>query len=168
MTIPDDFPQFRVPAHEKEMALLRDLYWHHYGQCRPAATMWDEWMPMPSLWPAVTTDNAHDERSAAWDRVLSTRIIDDEGYVSIHQHASIAHPLGWPFPFWNQGQGGCGWHFSFKDTVGPGWRQDHLSTTTGWHLANAADWPRMCRTQSPPLVVLFDWAVNSVMSNWTR
>jgi hypothetical protein len=71
--------------------------------------------------------------------VLSARIIDPEGYVATHQHASIAHQLGWPFPFWNQGIGGYGWHFSFKDTVGPPWRQGNLSTTEGWQIQGAVD-----------------------------
>ncbi|MDW8321599.1 MAG: hypothetical protein RMM08_09565, partial [Armatimonadota bacterium] len=46
-------------------------------------------------------------------------------------------PLGWPFPFWNQGRRTAGWHFSFKDTVGPGWRTDTLSTPDGWQLVGA-------------------------------
>ena len=75
----------------------------------------------------------------AWATTLSARIIDPEGYVATHQHASIAHQLGWPFPFWNQGQHGCGWHFSFKNTAGPGWRPNDLSKPDGWTLAGARD-----------------------------
>jgi len=59
--------------------------------------------------------------------------------VATHQHASIAHQLGWPFPFWNQGSRGCGWHFSFKDTVGPPWRQGHLNKPDGWTPSGARD-----------------------------
>jgi hypothetical protein len=65
--------------------------------------------------------------------------MDSEGYVATHQHASIAHQLGWPFPFWNQGRRGCGWHFSFKNTAGPGWRPNDLSKTDGWQLNGAND-----------------------------
>ncbi len=136
MSIPDDFPQFRVPGHEKEMESVRALYWLHYPGSGPKATMWDIWLPSPSLWPAT---GSSDQMRRSWDEVLSSRIIDRDGYVSTHQHASIAHPLGWPFPFWNQGSGGFGWHFSFKDTVGPPWRPDTLSTTEGWQLDGIED-----------------------------
>jgi len=53
---PDDFPRFQVPGHEKEMATLRDLFWLHYPGAGPKATLWDEWLPDASLWPAVSTD----------------------------------------------------------------------------------------------------------------
>ena len=75
----------------------------------------------------------------AWAATLSGRIMDPEGYVATHQHASIAHQLGWPFPFWNQGRRGCGWHFSFKNTAGPGWRPNDLSKPDGWTLTGARD-----------------------------
>lgn len=136
MSIPNDFPRFRVPGLDKEMQTLRELYWLHYGRTGPMATMWDQWLVTSSVWPAVDSSAA---KAKAWDDVLSARIVDKDGYVSIHQHASIAHPLGWPFPFWNQGTGGIGWHFSFKDTVGGGWRQEHLNTTDGWVVTGAAD-----------------------------
>ncbi len=115
---PADFPSFTVPGHEKEMSSLRDLFWLHYPAAGPKATLWDEWLPDGSLWPAVTTGNQCDSMRHQWRDVLSARILDPEGYVATHQHASIAHQLGWPFPFWNQGRRGCGWHFSFKDTIG--------------------------------------------------
>ncbi len=136
---PDDFPSFEVPGHEKEMATLRDLFWLHYPGAGPKATLWDEWLPDGSLWPAVTTGNQGDSLQRQWHDVLSARILDAEGYVATHQHASIAHQLGWPFPFWNQGRHGCGWHFSFKNTIGPGWRPNDLSKTTGWVLYGAKD-----------------------------
>ncbi|HEU0038095.1 MAG TPA: hypothetical protein VFR76_02360, partial [Verrucomicrobiae bacterium] len=75
----------------------------------------------------------------AWSETLAARIMDSEGYVATHQHASIAHQLGWPFPFWNQGRRGCGWHFSFKNTIGPNWRPHDLSNTEGWKLDGASD-----------------------------
>lgn len=139
MSIPEDFPRFTVPGQEKEMESLRGLFWLHYPGAGPKSTLWDEWLSGPGLWPAVETNGSADKMRHDWKAVLSARIIDPEGYVATHQHASIAHQLGWPFPFWNQGIGGYGWHFSFKDTVGPPWRQGHLSTTEGWRIQGAAD-----------------------------
>ena len=139
MSIPNDFPRFSVPGHEKEMETLREFYWLHYPGAGPKATLWDPWLPMPSLWPAVEENNYKELFRQQWDDVLSTRIMDKEGYVSTHQHPSIAHPLGWPFPYWHGGDGGYGWHFSFKDTVGDHWRPQNLSTTEGWQAEGIED-----------------------------
>lgn len=136
---PADFPRFVVPGAEQEMVTLRDLFWLHYPGAGPKATLWDEWLPDAALWPAVDTNDAAEQMRLRWSEALSRRILDPEGYVATHQHASIAHQLGWPFPFWNQGRRGCGWHFSFKNTVGAGWRPNNLSTTDGWELRGAAD-----------------------------
>src|SRR5439155_2063944 len=135
---PDDFPHFHVPGHEKEMAALRDLFWLHYPGAGPKATLWDEWLPDASLWPAVNGGNSSDNLRQQWREALSARVLDAEGYVATHQHASIAHQLGWPFPFWTQGRRGCGWHFSFKNTIGPNWRPHDLSKTDGWKLDGAS------------------------------
>ncbi len=134
---PKDFPHFKVPGHEPEMNALRNLFWRHYSEAGPGATLWDEWIPSPTLWPAISTEARMVEIRERWKQALSNRILDSEGYVSTHQHASIAHPLGWPFPFWSQGTGGYGWHFSFKDTVGPPWRPETLSDIVGWELTGA-------------------------------
>lgn len=139
MSIPNDFPSFRVPGHKAEMQSIRELFWLHNERNGPAATLWDQWMPAPSLWPALESTGFAANRRQAWYNTLSNRVIDRDGYVSTHQHASIAHPLGWPFPFWQQGRGGIGWHFSFKDTVGPGWRPNELNTRDGWRLCGATD-----------------------------
>ena len=130
--IPDDFPRFGVPGYQQEMEALRRLYWLHYPTAGPKATLWDEWLPMPALWPAVDSTGSAVAMRMQWSDTLGGRFIDRDGYVSTHQHASIAHQLGWPVPFWNQGLGGYGWHFSFKDTVGPPWREEKLSTPEGW------------------------------------
>ena len=138
VSIPNDFPRFKVPGSEKEMESLRQLYWLHYPGSGPKATLWDEWLSGPGLWPDVITDDLSDGMRKSWSNVLSNRIIDSDGYVATHQHASIAHQLGWPFPFWNQGSG-VGWHFSFKDTVGTPWRQEKANTQEGWTLSGVAD-----------------------------
>src|SRR6476660_2773011 len=88
---PDDFPRYQVPGHEKEMATLRDLFWLHYPGSGPKATLWDEWLPDASLWPATSTDNFADKMRGEWATTLRGRIIDPEGYVATHQHQSIAH-----------------------------------------------------------------------------
>ncbi|MGQ9763681.1 MAG: glycosyl hydrolase family 65 protein [Armatimonadota bacterium] len=137
--IPNDFPRFVVPGFEHEMDSLRSLYWLHYPGSGPKATLWDLWLPAPSLWPAVESDAMVHNMRNQWSRVLSERFIDAEGYVSVHQHPSIAHPHGWPFPFWNQGKGGMGWHFSFKDTIGSGWRTNELSNSAEWKVKGADD-----------------------------
>jgi len=136
---PEDFPRFQVPGHERQMTTLRELFWLHYPGAGPKATLWDEWLPDASLWPAVTTAGQADRMRADWSRALRGRVLDPEGYVATHQHASIAHQLGWPFPFWSQGRRGCGWHFSFQGTAGPGWRPDELSRPDGWTLDGARD-----------------------------
>src|SRR5262249_2478594 len=101
--------------------------------------LWDEWLPDASLWPAVTTDHLADDMRRQWSKVLSARILDAEGYVATHQHGSIAHQLGWPFPFWNQGRRGFGWHFSLKTTAPPGYRPTTLSKPDGWILTGGQD-----------------------------
>ncbi|HPY31926.1 MAG TPA: glycosyl hydrolase family 65 protein [Verrucomicrobiota bacterium] len=136
---PADFPRFEVPGQEAAMNQLRELFWLHYPDAGPKATLWDEWLPGAALWPAVQTGEHAEKMRRHWGETLSARIVDPEGYVATHQHASIAHQLGWPFPFWNQGRRGCGWHFSFHNTVGPNWRPHDLVKTDGWTLAGAAD-----------------------------
>lgn len=139
VSVPSDFPAFTVPGQETAMSSLRHLYWLHYPRSGPKATMWDEWLPNPSLWPAVETENLGSQMRTEWRRALSNRLIDPEGYVACHQHASISHQTGWPFPAWHQGGKTYGWHFSFKGTPPPPWRGDHLSTQEGWQLHGAED-----------------------------
>ena len=83
---PDDFPRFKVPGHEKEMATLRDLFWLHYPGAGPKATLWDEWLPDASLWPAVTTEHKSDTMRHSWSDTLTARIMDPEGYVMIRRN----------------------------------------------------------------------------------
>jgi hypothetical protein len=124
--VPDEFPTFTVPGFERDMETLRELFWLHYPGAGPKSTLWDEWLSMSSLWPA-SAEQSRGAMRRDWARVLSSRFMDPEGYVATHQHPSIAHQLGWPFPFYSQGKGGFGWHFSFKDTVNPPLRPTNLN-----------------------------------------
>ncbi len=139
MKIPDDFPRFAVPGLEREMGLLRELYWIHYKPAGPLATLWDEWISGPTLWPALESTGAMQTIRDRWRNALSNRIIDPEGYVATHQHASIAHQLGWPFPFWKQSPGGTwGWHFSLHG-VPEGWHSTKEKTQEEWKLRGGRD-----------------------------
>jgi len=68
--------------------------------------------------------------------VLSSRRIDSEGYVATHQHASIAHQDGWPFPFWAQSKGTWGWHFSLQGVPG-GWHGTRERDEKPWKVEGA-------------------------------
>jgi hypothetical protein len=109
-SVPDSFPAFTVPGQEHYMELLRRLFYRHYRGAGPKATLWDPWLPLAALWPV---GDRHGQFAAEWRAALSARRIDNEGYVSTHQHMGCAHPEGWPFPLWTQ-SGGRGWHFSLK------------------------------------------------------
>jgi len=125
--IPAEFPTFTVPGHDDSMAALRSLYFHHYDP-NPKATLWDEWLLQPAIWPASGADQA----VAAWREGLRNRGIDSEGYVFTNQHASIAHQTGWPFPSWNQSSTGFGWHFSYENTIGEPWRPNWIAKIEDW------------------------------------
>lgn len=116
------------------MQSLRTLFLRHDAGTLPKATLWDAWLVAPCLATASADATA---RRAAWRQALLGRDIDERGSVATHQHASIAHPRGWPFPFWQQGNG-IGWHFSFHETVGPGWRPDHTVGLDGFALEGIA------------------------------
>lgn len=141
--MPNDFPQFIVPGHEQAMSTLRSLYWLHYQHYRshgkPMPTAWDEWMTGSTLWPAVGSTGGMSELRRHWAEGLGGRVIDPEGYVSSHQHASIAHQQGWPFPFWQQGGPGTwGWHFSLRG-VPHNWDGSPAKTQEAWSLEGARD-----------------------------
>lgn len=137
--IPPDFPTIEVPGLEQEMIALRDLFYLHYVPAQPLATLWDEWISGSSLWPAVETNGRMDLLRGKWAGALAHRDIDPEGYVATHQHASIAHQQGWPFPFWKQGgEGTWGHHFSLQ-SVPSGWHGTEAKDQTGWVLTGGED-----------------------------
>lgn len=136
--VPTDFPRFAVPGHEHEMDSLRQLYWLHYPTGGPLATLWDDWMPAPTLWPAVTAKDAMNSIRSRWRQALSGRNMDAEGYVATHQHASIAHQQGWPFPFWALSPEGWGWHFSLQG-LSPAWHATTEKKQDGWTIVGGQD-----------------------------
>ncbi len=131
--IPADFPRFEIKGHPEEGRLLRDLFYRHFLPVGPAATLWDEWLTQSSLWvPARKKPDLW----VRWKKTLLSRFIDSEGYVATHQHASIAHQDGWPFPFWKQAQGTWGWHFSLKG-VPKGWHGTEVRSEKPWKVQGA-------------------------------
>jgi hypothetical protein len=128
--VPDDFPKFIVPGHEKEMESLRALFWLHYKPAAPLCPLWDAWMPMSTLWPARDGQKL-DAMRGKWATALASRPINDEGYVHTQQHDGPAHAEGWPFPGWNVA-GGVGWHF--RGTGIPGYDVP-TSGREGWDIA---------------------------------
>jgi hypothetical protein len=108
--VPEDFPRFVVPGQEQAMEWLRELYWLHYQSAGPLIPLWDEWMPMSTLWPARGSGAEFENMRGRWAAALTGRRMNAEGYVNTHQHDGLAHAEGWPFPLWTQA-GGVGWHF---------------------------------------------------------
>jgi hypothetical protein len=115
--VPEDFPRFEVPGQEQPMQWLRELYWLHYQPAGPLIPLWDEWMPMSTLWPARGPDPDLEQMRGRWAAALSSRRINAEGYVHTQQHDGLAHAEGWPFPLWMQA-GGIGWHFRGTGVAG--------------------------------------------------
>src|SRR5881227_875237 len=99
--VPDDFPRFIVPGHDKEMDSLRNLFWLHYKPAGPLIPLWDEWMPMSTLWPAIGSGADLESMRQKWAAALSSRPMSAEGYVLTLQHDGPAHAEGWPFPGWH-------------------------------------------------------------------
>ncbi len=129
--VPEDFPRFVVPGYEQEMESLRDLFWLHYEPARPLIPLWDEWMPMSSLWPARGTGAPLGAMRARWGQALAARKLGLEGYVNTQQHDGPAHAEGWPFPRWMEANG-IGWHF--RGTGVPGYDAPP-ATPDGWTVS---------------------------------
>jgi hypothetical protein len=133
--IPNSFPQFTVPGFEEKMDCLRELFFLHYPDADPKSTLWDSWLPLATLWPAVQQGKGVDAMRQQWRQILLNRRIDAEGYVSTHQHVGLAHSEGWPFPLWSQAKG-IGWHFSMKEMpyAGEEFGIKRTTDTTKWLL----------------------------------
>ena len=134
VTVPDDFPRFLVPGAQKEMDSLRALFWLHYQPAGPLIPLWDEWMPMSTLWPARGTNSVSNEMRSRWSKALSGRMMNAEGYIHTQQHDGLAHAEGWPFPLWTQA-GGLGWHFRGTGVKG---YDAKPATAEGWVVTGGA------------------------------
>jgi hypothetical protein len=132
---PEDFPRFVVPGQERLTKSIRDLYWLHYEPAGPLIPLWDEWMPMATLWPARGEGAELDAMRARWADALAGRTMNAEGYVHTRQHDGPAHAEGWPFPFWMHA-GGVGWHFA---PIGIGGYEAPAATAEGWEVSNAVN-----------------------------
>ena len=92
------------------MTRLGSLF-REFHSPKTRTTLWDGWLPMSVLWPAVGDPPSAGAMRDFYRASLLARPIDDEGYVSTVQHPGLAHSWGWPFPTWPQSRG-RGWHFS--------------------------------------------------------
>jgi hypothetical protein len=130
-----ELPRFLVPGREQETARLEALFHKHHSP-RTNCTLWDAWIPMSSVWPAVGEAETAGEMRGWIRQSLLTRHIDDQGYVTMNQHRGLAHPGGWPFPTWPQA-GGVGWHFTHRGDAYAEMMKVPLATLEGFELAGA-------------------------------
>ncbi|PQO27196.1 hypothetical protein [Blastopirellula marina] len=105
-------PEFRVPGKETLTQPLEGMFQRHHS-AKTNCSLWDAWLPMSTLWPAIGNDPSASECRDFYRRVYLAREIDASGYVTMNQHRGHAHPGGWPFPLWEQA-GGAGWHFTVQ------------------------------------------------------
>ena len=139
--VPDDFPRFTLANHPEQAQLLSHFLWYHF-QHRPGNSMVlfnKEYLLTADIW--LGNAFARDSKERIQDvhrRALLEMYLDDEGYVSSHQHFSQAHDLGWPFPSWGQCRKDlarvkgktAGWHFQSLKNV-RGWIGGHLRSSNG-------------------------------------
>lgn len=139
--IPDDFPQFTFAAHPEQAQLLSHFLWYHFQHrlSNRRILFNKEYLLTADIWLGNAYPRGSKERiQDVHRRALLDMYIDDEGYVSSHQHYSQAHDLGWPFPSWGQAHKDlarvkgktAGWHFQPLKSV-RGWIGGHLRTANG-------------------------------------
>ncbi|RCS53025.1 hypothetical protein DTL42_09435 [Bremerella cremea] len=105
-------PEFRIPGKETLTQPLEAMFQRHHS-ARTNCSLWDAWLPMSTLWPAIGEKPSADDCRDFYRRVYLAREIDPSGYVTMNQHRGHGHPGGWPFPLWEQA-GGAGWHFTVQ------------------------------------------------------
>jgi len=129
--VPNEYPHFTFANHPEAAQLLTHYLWYHFHhRLGNSPRLFDkEYVLTSDIWmghlsPRGSTEPIQDVHR----RNLLNVFLDDEGYVSSHQHFSQAHDLGWPFPSWAQASNNpeevkgksVGWHFQPLDKV-PGW-----------------------------------------------
>jgi len=167
---PEGFPVFEVPGFEREMGLMRDLFRLHYEPAGPLIPLWEEWMSMSTLWPAVESEGELDRMRHRWAKALAGRGMNTDGYVHTHQHDGPAHSEGWPFPLWEQA-GGIGWHFAPLGV--PGYEAP-LTTPEEWTFQGAVPGELLTRgwhvRLEEPLASIAPppFAIDSGVAPWLR
>lgn len=128
--VPGDFPRFFLGDHEEEAQWLSRYLWYHFrNRMGYGKTLFNqEYVTTSDMWMggAVRPDWGRPVQQIHREMLLAITV-DEDGYVSTHQHFSHAHEQGWPFPMWINsltGQQGvaAGWHFQ---NDGPGWVWDY-------------------------------------------
>ncbi len=117
MEIPEEFIDFKVPGHEKQMEQIRAIYYEAYMNpvATPGASFIDVWAPVPLMSVAPIKK----DMMSVWKNTFLTRRINKDGYVTCNQHFSHALDDGWPFPLFPQIQGdyeGITFGFLFQDS----------------------------------------------------
>ena len=129
-TPPDGFPTFEFAEHEADATLLSNYLWYHFHhRLGNSITLFNkEYLAIADLWLHNAVDRQHGRTiQDLFREFMLTAVMDDEGYVSSHQHISHAYDLGWPFPLWTQAHRypdevmgrAIGWHF--QEDFPPHW-----------------------------------------------
>lgn len=139
--VPDGFPRFAFAGHSEQAQLLTHFLWYHFhnrlGNSRVLFNK--EYLLTADIWLSrARPRGSQEEIQDVHRRALLEAFIDNEGYVSCHQHFSQAHDLGWPFPSWGQAHRDLiqvkgktfGWHFQPLKNV-RGWIGGHLRASNG-------------------------------------
>jgi len=139
--VPGDFPRFTFADHPEQAQLLSHFLWYHFHhRLGNSMVLFNkEYLLTADIWLGNAYPRGSKEKIQDVHRgVLLDMHIDNEGYVSSHQHFSQAHDLGWPFPSWGQAHKDlaqvkgktAGWHFQPLKSV-RGWIGAHLRTWNG-------------------------------------
>ena len=140
-SVPSGFPRFVFANCPEQADLLSHFLWYHFHhRLGNSAVMFNkEYLLTADIWLGNAFPRDSQERiQDVHRRALLEAVIDDEGYVSSHQHFSQAYDLGWPFPSWGQAHRDlaqvkgktAGWHFQPMKNV-RGWIGGHLRASRG-------------------------------------
>jgi len=139
--VPADFSRFAFANHPEQADLLTHFLWYHFHhRLSNSAVMFNkEYLLTADIWLGNASPRGSQESiQDIHRRVLLGAFMDEQGYVSSHQHFSQAHDLGWPFPSWDQAHRDLakvkgkafGWHFQPLKNV-RGWTGGNLRRSKG-------------------------------------